>query len=62
MQNASDLEDLKLNRLNLMKDQKLEYASITNNVLRRTGYQRSPDAAMKDVFLKSRTGAGAWGH
>lgn len=59
---AADEEDARLNKMRILQDKKLDYAELTARILKSTGFQRSPDAAMKDKFLKSRSGVGAWGH
>lgn len=59
---AEDLEDARLNRMQIMQDQKLDYAELTSKILKSTKFQRNPDLAAKENFLKSRTGMGAWGH
>ncbi len=57
-----DEEDARLNKLQKMLDQKIDYPNITTKVLKACGAQRNPDAASPDRFLKSREGNGAWGH
>lgn len=59
---ANELEDQRLNKLRIMQDQKLDYAALTAKVLKKAKFQRSPKAAEPENFLKSRSGAGAWGH
>jgi hypothetical protein len=35
---AHDLEELRLNKLRIMQDQKLDYASLTTNILKKARF------------------------
>lgn len=56
----SDLEDAKMNRIRVMKDQKLDYAKLSSMVLTKCGIRREPETTFN--FLKKRSGTGACGH
>ncbi len=56
-----DAEDERLNRIQMMLNQKIDYSQLTQRVLKSCGQQRSPDAAKTLRYLRSRQGPGAWG-
>lgn len=56
-----DEEDARLDRLQKMRNKKIDYGGLTSDVLKMTNQQRQPMAASCSNFLKKGHGPGGWG-
>lgn len=56
-----DEEDARLDKLQKMRNQQIDYCGLSNEVLRMTNYQRKPEAATAHQFTRKGAGIGGWG-
>lgn len=56
-----DEEDRRLDRIQKMRNQEIDYCGLTTDVLKVTNQQRQPVAAQSANFLKKGRGPGGWG-
>ena len=56
-----DEEDARLDKLQKMRNQQIDYSGLAGEVLRMTNYHRKPEAATNHKFTKKGAGIGGWG-